>query len=161
MARSEGFLFSSTASRPRSVGSNAHSQELAGRWNALDYGNTLPAGMRTVAMLDASESHGNRCAVVFATADAGGAAVVLGSGHATNIATRRSVIDKMPHFATWDDPLVAWDDPLYSWDGYPIAGYGNVKILIFARVMTENETVIVETDVHSVRVPSDRESVRV
>lgn len=67
----------------------------------------------------------------------------------------------MPHFATWDDPLVEWDDPLYSWDGYPIAGYGNVKDSIFARVMTENETVIVATDVHSVRIPSNRESVRV
>ena len=62
----------------------------------------------------------------------------------------------MPHFATWDDPLVACDDPLYSFDGYPIAGYGNVKDSIFTRVMTENEMVIVETDVHSVRVSSDR-----
>ena len=67
----------------------------------------------------------------------------------------------MPHFATWDDPRVAWDDPIYSWDGYPIAGYGNVKDSIFTRVNTESAKVFVATDVPSVRVPSDRESVRV
>ena len=67
----------------------------------------------------------------------------------------------MPHFATWDDLLVAWDDPLWSWDGYPIGGYGDAKDSIFTRVNTESAKVFVATDVPSVRVPSDRESVRV
>jgi len=67
----------------------------------------------------------------------------------------------MPHFATWDDPLVAWDDPLWSWDGYPIAGYGSVKDSVFTRIATESAAVIVATDVTSVRVPSERQSVRV
>ena len=83
MARSEDF-YSAARQAARDLWEATHTlKNLQDEWNALDYGNTLPDG-------DANGSNAglNRTeigAVVFATADAV-AAVVLGSGHATNIA---------------------------------------------------------------------------